>query len=182
MTEFDDILATGTATQTQLGKLFRRNKSDMPRLLHGIAPSGRRKGFDVYDIAEAAQALVKPSDPAEVERAMLRMNKADMPPTLSNDFWAGQRSRIKFEQENGNLWHTDDVTAMASAMLHEVAMVLKLLVDNVERQAGLTNDQRRVIQRLADGAVNSAREALTERFSDWPMPADNVSVGTEEVL
>ena len=182
MTDSDDILATGTATQTQLGKLFARNKSDLPRLLHGIAPVGRRKGFDVYSIAEAAPALVKPSDPAEVERAMLKMNKADMPPTLSNDFWAGQRSRIKFEQENGNLWATDDVTAMVTAMLGVLAIQMKLMVDNVERQAGMTVQQRAVVQRIADGTVNSAREAIVERFDGWPLPQDNVAVMEEVSL
>lgn len=178
-TDSDDILATGTATASQLGKLFRRDKANMPRLLQGVAPVAKRKGFDVYDIAEAATMLVKPG--YEIEAVLKRMNKADLPNALANDFWSSQRSRIKFEEENGNLWATDDVVAMVSAMLAVVSIQMKLLVDNVERQAGLTPAQRQAIQRISEGAVNGCREAITDRFSAWPVPVDNVSVEVGEL-
>lgn len=174
MSDADDILNTSTATQTQLAKLFQRNKSDMPRLLSGIAPVGTRRTYDVYSIVEAAPALLKPSDPAALERALLRMNKADMPPQVGNDFWAAQRSRRKYELENGDLWPTADVEALVTAIFHVIAMQMKLMEDTVERQSGLTDENRTSVRRIAEGVVNGIREEIGERLANWAEPQDNV--------
>lgn len=180
MTDSEDILATGTATQTQLAKLFGRDKNSMPRLLQGVAPVGKRKGFPIYKVAEAAAMLVEVG--YDVEERLRHMNQADLPPLLSKEFWNGQSARKKFEKESGNLWETEDVMAMVASLLHEVAINQKLMLDNVERQAGLNANQRAAIQRISEGTVNATREAVIERFGQWPVPQDNVSGVLEDEL
>lgn len=179
MTDSDDILATGTATQTQLAKLFRRDKNSMPRLLQAIAPVGKRKGFPIYNIAEAAGALVPVG--YDIEERLRTMNQADLPPLLGKEFWNGQRARKAYERESGDLWATGEVTAVLARCFAAVGMQMKLLLDKVERQTALTPRAREIIRREADATVNAMREALVDEFKDFPLPNDNISGELETV-
>lgn len=172
MTDSDDILATGRATQSQLGKLFRRDKASVPRLLAGLPPVGKRKGYDVWDIAEAATMLVKPG--YEVEDRLRTMNQADLPPLLGKEFWNGQAARLSFEQKQGDLWPTADVEAVLARAFQGVVMAQKLMLDKVERQASVTPQARDIIKRVSEGTINATKETLLEMFANHPVPNDNV--------
>jgi len=173
MTESDDILATGTATATQLAKMFKRDKNSMGRLLRGLPPVTTRKGYPVYDIAEAAGMLVPIG--YDVEERLRFMNQADLPPLLGKEFWNGQRSRKAYERESGDLWPTAEVAAVLARKDAIVVMQMKLLVDKIERQTAVTPRQREILRREADATVNAMREATVDAFAAYPVPNDNVS-------
>ena len=94
-------------TIRQLGIMFRMDPKVVQKRLAGLVPAGRRHGTSFYSIAEAASRLVKPG--YEIERYIMEMNHLDLPPLLSKEFWNSQRSRLAFEEANGDLWRTADV-------------------------------------------------------------------------
>lgn len=170
----NDVVATGRGTANQIAKLFRVNKNDINRKLDGLAPVGRRKGFPLYDVREAAGLLVEPT--YEIEDRIKRMNPADIPPLLGKEIWNGQRARLAYERENGDLWPTDEVVAALAATFNECRMVFLLMLDNVERQSGtLTAQQRSVISRLAEGGINAMKESLVAKFAGMAPPVDNIA-------
>lgn len=175
--EADSVLvSTGTANQTQLAGLFRRDAKTLPRLLEGLAPAGERAGVKVYRIEEAAQRLVKPG--YEVEEALRRMHPSDMPPLMGKEFWNGQRARQAFEENEGDLWRTAEMVAVFAEACQTVRTSMLLFRDAVEREEALTEEQAVIIQGLIDGAIKDIQEALVERFASY-VPPEYPSVSFE---
>lgn len=166
-----DVVETGRATGFQLARMFGIDKNRIGRLLQDLTPAGRKKGFPLYNIAEAAAMLVPPG--YEIEDRVRRMNQADLPPLLGKEFWNGQRSRKAFELESGDLWPTADVVAVLAAAFGECRNVLKLLEDNVDRQSSLTTTQREAIRVLTAAGIEQLRQALVQKFESMTPPIDN---------
>lgn len=155
------------ATAAQLATMFRQDLKVVIRKVSGLVPVSKRNGTNVYSIAEAAARLVKPS--YEIERYIMEMNHLDLPPLLSKEFWNGQRSRLNFEEANGDSWRTADVVRAISVLFNATRMVLLLLPDTVEREAGLTREQKSVVRRVIDGALVDGREKLVKVFENYGM-------------
>lgn len=153
------------ATIRQLGIMFKMDPKVVLRRVSGLVPVGRREGTVVYSIPEAAARLVKPS--YEIERYIMEMNHLDLPPLLAKEFWNSQIARTKFEEMNGDLWRTPDVVRLISELFNGVRMVLLLLPDTVEREAGLSREQKAVVRRTMDGALVDGRNTIVKRFKDY---------------
>ena len=163
-----ELLATGEATMAQLAQLFSTDSKSLPQRLKGVIPSGKnRRGYKVYNIAEAASRIVRPG--YEIEEYIRQMSPQELPPLLSKEFWNGQNARIKHEREVGNLWPTEQVVEAFSAGLSAMRMSILLTQDAVEREAALTDKQREAIQRLVDSAINDAREAIETKMKDFDL-------------
>lgn len=174
-----ELCATGEANQTQLAQLFRRDPKAMPRLLQGLAPCGERRGAKIYVIADAAQRLVKPG--YEVEQYLRRMHPSDMPNLLSKEFWNGQRARQAFEENEGDLWRTNEMVAVFAEAAQTIRTSMLLFRDALEREESLTEEQTTVLGRLIDGAIKDTQEALVERFENY-VPPEYPSVSFESYV
>ncbi len=152
------------ATLRQLGIMFKADPKVVARKCSSLVPVGSRSGSSIYSIAEAASRLVKPS--YEIERYIMEMNHLDLPSLLSKEFWNGQRSRLAFEEANGDLWRTPDVVRMMSELFSAVRMILLLMPDTVEREAGLSREQKAVVRRIVDGAIVNGRDNIIKRFKE----------------
>lgn len=152
------------ATARQLSIMFKMDPKVVLRKVSGLVPVGNRAGTSIYSIPEAASRLVKPS--YEIERYIMEMNHLDLPPLLAKEFWNGQRSRLAFEENNGDLWRTADVVRIISELFSAVRMTLLLLPDTVEREAGISREQKSVVRRVIDGVLVSGREAIVKRFKE----------------
>jgi hypothetical protein len=155
------------ATIRQLGLMFKMDPKVVTRRCSGLIPVGRREGASVYSIPEAASRLVKPG--YEIERYIMEMNHLDLPPLLSKEFWNSQRARLAFEEANGDLWRTPDVVRLISELFNASRMVLLLLPDTVEREAGLSREQKAVVRRVVDGTILDGRDKLVKRFESYGM-------------
>lgn len=163
------------ATIRQLAIMFKADPKVVTRKISGLVPIGKREGTNVYSIPEAASRLVKPS--YEIERYIMEMNHLDLPPLLSKEFWNSQRARLAFEEANGDLWRTPDVVRLISELFNSTRMVLLLLPDTVEREAGLNREQKAVVRRVIDGALVDGRNTLVKRFKDYGMGPHYESAG-----
>lgn len=160
-----EILATGEATLSQIAQMFETDAKTLPQRMKGIVPAGRRNGYKVYNIREAAGRLVQPS--YEIEEYIRQMSPQELPPLLNKEFWNGQRARIAYEKEMGNLWATEDVVELFSVLEQGVRQTWILLTDDIEREEGVTDGQRKVLRRISDAAINTFKDKLTEKFKDY---------------
>lgn len=162
--ETASILYEG-ATMRQLAIMFKMDPKVVMGKVSSLVPVGRRRGTAVYSVAEAAQRLVKPS--YEIERVIMGMNHSDLPPMLQNAFWSAQKTRATYEEMIGDLWRTSRVVRLISVLFNSVRMALLLLPDTLEREAGLSREQRAVVRRVVDGAIIEGRKAIMKEFEGY---------------
>lgn len=160
-----DIINTASANMAQLGQMFRTDSKTLPKRLQGILPVAVRNGIRYYDIREAASRIVTPS--YEIEHWIKQASPQELPPLLLKEFWNGQNARLKYEKELGNLWPTEDVMAFFGELTNALRMALLLVSDGVERETGLKPRQRRIIQRMIDGAIEELKKTVVEKFKDY---------------
>lgn len=160
-----ELLATGEATMSQLAQLFNTDAKTLPQRMKGIIPSGKRNGYKVYSIAEAASRIVKPG--YEIEDFIRQMSPQEMSPLLQKEFWNGQRARMAYEKEMGNLWPTEEVVALFAVLEQGIRQAILLVTDDIEREEGLTTGQRKVFRRKMDDAITAFKDKLTESFKDY---------------
>jgi len=165
-----EILASGEATLSQIAQLFETDPKKLAPKLKGIVPRGRRNGYKVYNIAEAATRLVKPG--FEIEDFIRRMSAHELDPLMLKEFWNGQNARTKFERERGDLWETGDVVEAIGTLANGVRMTLLLIGDDIEREVGVTDAQRKIFQRTIDSAIETMNEKITELFKDYEAPSE----------
>ena len=166
------------ATIRQLGIMFKMDPKVVTSKVSSLVPCGRRRGTPIYSIAEAAQRLVKPG--YDIERVIMGMNHSDLPPMLQNAFWSAQKMRATFEEMSGDLWRTSKVVRLISLLFNSTRMILLLLPDTIEREAGLSREQKQVVRRVVEGALVEGRKAIMkefENYGDGPEPDGNSGSG-----
>lgn len=152
------------ATIRQLGIMLRGDPKVIARKLGGLVPCARRHGTNVYAIKEAMERLVEPG--YSIERYIMEMNHTDLPPLLGKEFWNSQIARTKFEEMNGDLFRTADVVRIVAELLTTYRYVAQTLPDTLEREAGLTREQKVVTRRVVDGALADGRDKVIARFKN----------------
>lgn len=150
---------------SQIAQLFETDAKTLPQRMKGIIPAGRRNGYKVYNIREAAGRLVTPG--YEIEQYIRQMSPQELPPLLNKEFWNGQRARTAFEKEMGNLWPTEEVIALFAVLENGVRQTMLLVTDDIERENGLTDGQRRSFRRISDASITLFKEKLTEAFKEY---------------
>ena len=176
-----EILATSQATLSQIAQLFETDAKTLPQRLKGIVPAGRRNGYKVYNISECAASLIKPG--YEIEQFIRQMSPQEMSPLLQKEFWNGQRARIAYEKEMGNLWPTEDVVAFAGVLQQAIRQVIILVTDDVDREEGFTDGQRKAFRRIMDDGIRKMKENVKEAFEEYyaNRPDDREQDGPESL-
>ncbi len=165
---------------SQIAQLFETDAKTLPQRMKGIIPCGKRNGYKVYKIREAAGRLVKPG--FEIEQFIRQMSPQELNPLLLKEFWNGQRARLTYEREMGNLWPTEDVVALFAVLENGIRQTMLLLVDDIEREEGLTDGQRKVFRRITDAAITLFKEKLTEAFKEYHANREDHSGSSVERL
>jgi len=160
------------ANLSQLGSLFRMDHRVLVEKLTkgGCKPCGTRNGVDIYAVNEVAPYIVKPA--YEIEEYIKRMHHNDLPKHLTKEFWAGLRSRQEYEQREGNLWPTTRVVEVMGGIMKLIKMSARLMSDQVDRQAELSDRQRQIVKSQADGMLEEAYRTILEAFSTHPTNMD----------
>ena len=165
----ESILFEG-ANMSELSILFKCDHRVLKEKMHGIAPVGKRGQAVIFDIAEVASRMGKLTED-QVDKAMRRLNHADLPKQLTKEYWAGKRSKQAYEREEGDLWPTARVVSEVGEMVKSLKMELDLLTDGIERNSEMTDRQREVAKQLVNGAKTNMLKRLKERFEDAePVP------------
>ena len=165
----ESILFEG-ANMSELSILFKCDHRVLKEKMHGIASVGKRGSAAIYDIAEVASRMGKLTE-EQVDKAIRRLNHADLPKQLTKEYWAGKRSKQAYELQAGDLWPTTRVVSEVGEMVKSLKMELDLLTDGIERNSEMTDRQREVAKQLVNGAKTNMLKRLKERFEDAePVP------------
>jgi hypothetical protein len=95
------------------------------------------------------------------------MKPEDVPVKLQKDFWAAMSSRRKYVEEGGDLWRTERVLEVFTALLKIVRQQIVLFENNLDQQDALSPVQRKIVVGLADGLLDSMYRAAQEQFKGY---------------
>lgn len=153
---------------TALAAVFKQDKKTVSRKLANIAPIGKKRGFPVYDVAEAAAWLVKPK--IDIEKYMMSLRPMDLPPWLQRDFWDAMNKRQKWEEGAADLWRTDKIVEFLADVLRNIKNTVMLWNEGLEREETLSDEQRAYYRQMTDGLLDDLYNALLKMSDDTEFP------------
>src|SRR3546814_9857258 len=65
------------------------------------------------------------------------------------------------------LFRSSRVVRLISVLFNSVRMILLLLPDTIEREAGLTREQKAVVRRVVEGALVEGRKTVMKEFEGY---------------
>lgn len=159
----DDILSKGV-TINQGAVIFHIHNTELSNLMRKakIQPSGVRNGHDIYSIRDIASVCVPPAWSDEEWEEVL--HKGHFPARLTKDFWNAKQARLTYLKNAGAYWHTSDVIAAVSEINKSFATSIKLIVDDVDRKAPLSQTQKDIVIQLLDNAMNNVAKRIEDLF------------------
>jgi hypothetical protein len=118
----------------------------------------------VYELSKAAAFLVEPViDPDEIIR---KLKKEDLPPAISTAYWDAQLKRQKWEEQAGQLWRTETIAGVIGSMFQTIKFTIQLWADTLERQTGLSEDQRELLNRMTDELQQQMFDSLRDNAKE----------------
>jgi hypothetical protein len=143
---------------TQLAKETGRARETVSKRLRdaGVAPAGKRAGYDVYRLTDAMQALYGSTE------SEATANPRDLPPLERRAFYQSENERLKVEVATGALVPAPEVEADYAAFVKLVAQFFDTLPDVLERDCGLTGEQVERVQEACDRVRQQMYEKVLE--------------------
>ncbi len=135
-------------TVSWLSQVFDMDPKTVKAKLADCPPLHKRKAGYTYHLPTACQYLVKPA--LSPDQFMRNMKPADLPAAFQQSFWDAALKRQKWEENAGELWRTDRVREVLGNMFQLIKFTLQLWPDTVERQKGLSDEQRVLLTELVD--------------------------------
>lgn len=149
-------LVAGGVSAAWLAHVFGMDKNTIKKKLANCPVAGMNRGTPHYLIKEAAAWLIPPK--VDVMSYIRSMNPSDLPPRLNDAYWSAMGRRQKVLQEAGDLWRTADVLAVFGEAAIKIKSTVQLWVDEVDRVHGISDAQREMLTRMADGLLENIHE------------------------
>lgn len=156
-------------TLVWLAKAFRTTRHRVQTQLADMRPKGKGGKAALYDLNDAAQRLVAVK--IDADELLKRATTKDLPPRLQTEVWAALRQEKKFMQEAGDLWETNAVFEMLSECFGEVRSELRVHSEAVEREVGLTGEQRKLLTDLTHQTLNNLRDRMLRLAGENATPS-----------
>ena len=147
-----------------MAQAFRMNEQTVRARLKNCTPKRREGRGYKYDLAEAAPYLTKPNINWDIHMKNLR--KTDLPPHLQKDIWDAKLKEQRYRIEAGDLWHTRDIIGVLTAIFLLFKSNVQLWPDVVERQKGLSDEQRKLLVELGDQLLDDVHKELNVRMHE----------------
>ena len=152
----EDMMAG--VTVSWLSQVFGMDPKSVKAKLADCPPLHRRKAGYVYSLPVAAQYLVKPA--LSAEQFMKSIKQSDLPASMQQMFWDAALKRQKWEENAGQLWRTEKVREVLGSTFQTIKFTMQLWTDTLERQVGLTQEQRDLLVKLVDELQAEIHTAL----------------------
>ena len=161
--ELQRIITEGV-TVPWLSQAFGLNGNTIRSRLAACPTIGKIGNANAYSLADAAPYLVKSR--TDVESFLQKVKIDDFPLKLRKEYWEAKKKEQDFLKEARELWHTSDVIDAVTGIFLAVKLTVQLWPDMVERQIGLTNEQRELLVDMGDRLLGSIHEEVLSRVRD----------------
>jgi len=141
-----------------LAQAFHFNHTQVKMKLRDCPPLYRKKEGFIYDIRVAVPYLIKPV--FNIEEYIKNARIEDLPLRLQTEFWAASNKRREYEQAAGQLWRSEDVFEILGEVFQMMKNTLQLWASDLEREHGLTETQRKLLQ----GKVDALQDQLYQKL------------------
>lgn len=155
----EDMLAG--VTVSWLAQVFGMDPKTVKAKLADCPPLHRRKAGYVYHLATACKYLIPPA--MSVDQMMKSMKPSDLPAAFQQSFWDAALKRQKWEENAGQLWRTERVREVLGKTFQTIKFTVQLWADTIEKQKGLTIEQRDLLTKLTDSLQKEIYKALVEQ-------------------
>ncbi len=173
----DLLLAKDGVSSTWLQRAFGMSRAVVEKKIAKCSPVGYgRFGNPLYHIPDAASYLVEPK--LDVEEFLATIKPDKLPDRMRESFWNSKLKEQRFLKESGQLWYTDQVTAVIMAMLMSVRDKLQQIPDTVERLAGLDERQWKMVLNMIDGVQEDVYQEIL-RFSEGDNTLNQLGIETQ---
>lgn len=152
----DLALVAGGVSAAWLAHVFGMDKNTIKKKLAQCPVAGMNKATPLYRIKDAAAWLIPPK--VDVMSYIRGMNPSDLPPRLNDAYWSAMGRRQKVLQDAGDLWRTADVLGVFGEAAIKIKSTVQLWVDEVDRVHGISDAQREMLTRMADGLLENIHE------------------------
>ena len=147
----DLALVYGGVSAAWLDHVFGMDKNTIKKKLAKCPVATMKKATPHYAIKEAAAYLIPPK--VDLLSYIKSLRPQDLPPVLSDAYWAAQLKRQKWEVNAGELWHTADVMEVFGELAKTLKTTIQLWTDELERIHGLSDEQRKSLTQMSDGLL-----------------------------
>jgi len=142
----------------QLSKAFGCARETVAARLHGLKPADKRRGFNVYHIADAARAILEAETPTfeNIE------DPDKLPPRDRLDWYKAENEKTKCLREAGDLIPAGDVAKEFARTVKACVMTLETLPDLLEMKCSVSPETVLVIESECDTARANLSNMLEE--------------------
>ena len=155
-----------------LAKALRVTEYHVRNRIADLKPKGRAGKANLYDLEEAVKAIVRHE--VDWEKQLKSLKKSDLPVSLQTEYWAAQSAEQKFRREAGELWETNAVFDAFSDVFSLIRERVRVWSESLERESGLTAEQRRLLSGLTDELLDDLRTEIVkaaDKHTTKPMVA-----------
>ena len=145
---------------SQLQKAFGSARETIGKRLHaaGVVPKKKRKGHDVFHIAEAAEAILSGQLPSFEEIK----NPDVLQPKDRLDWYKGENEKSKYLREAGALIPVNEVAQEIAEVVKTCVRTIETLPDILEMKCSLDFDVINLIETECDNARAQLADKLAE--------------------
>lgn len=162
----EDMLAG--VTVSWLSQVFNMDPKTVKQRLADCPPLHNRKAGYVYSLPVACRYLIPPATSAE--QYIKTMKPSDLPTAFQAGFWDAALKRQKWEENAGELWRTSKVREVLGQTFQTIKFTLQLWPDTLERQTGLTREQKALLILMVDALQEDIFKALVTQAAAQNTP------------
>mgnify|MGYP000891390014 CR=1 FL=1 len=151
-------------TVSWLAQVFNMDPKTVKQKLADCPPLHKRKAGYVYHLPTACRYLIPPAISAE--QYIKNLKPSELPAAFQQTFWDAALKRQKWEENAGQLWRTSRVRDVLGSTFQTIKFTMQLWADTLERQTGLTAEQRLALTRMVDTLQEDIYKALVKQAAD----------------
>lgn len=141
---------------------FQRSRDYVRKQLKDVKPVAIRGNAKLYSIIDAAPRLCDPLEGGEETPPL--MDPEMMHPEDRKHFWDAALKEQKFRLQDGDLWETAEIIRIAANAFKIIKTKIMLFSDVVEREKGLNEKQRKIINQQQDDLIEEIRVVLVNEL------------------
>lgn len=142
-----------------LARAFRMTRHIVEKKLRKCPVAGSGEfGNPLYDLVEAAAFLVEPK--VDIKEYLKTAKDDELPERLRESIWNSKLKKQRWEEKAGHLWRTEYIMDRMGEVLANTRQSVQQIPDRVERIAGLSIEQYRIVRNATDEVLNQIYEEI----------------------